>query len=255
MLAPERMELIVEIANKHEIITVEDLLKEVGCSKATIRRDINKLAEIGKIKKTHGGIMSASMSASLVEPSLRMKSISHIEEKRRIAAAALKYIQENEYIIMDSGTTVLELAKLLDDSVHVTVITSDLLIAMEVAKCQSIDLMMLGGMLRRNYYSMCGYFAEGMLQNIKANKAFVTVDSIDVKQGLMNFSSEDLKLKKLIIDACDEVILLADHSKFDVKSFLKIVDLNEVDRIITGVETDEKYLARLRDAGVAVETV
>jgi DeoR family transcriptional regulator of aga operon/DeoR family fructose operon transcriptional repressor len=156
---------------------------------------------------------------------------------------------------MDSGTTVLEAAKLLDDSVPVTIITADLLIAMEVAKRQSIELMMLGGMLRKNYYSMCGYFAEGMIQGINANKAFVTVDSIDVKQGLMNFSSEDIQLKKLIIDVCDEVILLADHSKFEVKSFLKIVDLTEIDRIITGVETDEKYLNRLRDAGIVVETV
>lgn len=255
MLAPERMELIVEIVNRQEIITVEDLLREVGCSKATIRRDINRLAEVGKIKKTHGGIMSASMSASLVEPSLRVKSISHIEEKRRIAAAAVKYVKEHEFIILDSGTSVLEMAKLLDDSVPLTVVTADLLIAMEIAKRQSIDLMVLGGMLRRNHYSLCGYFAEGMLQGIKASKAFVTVDSIDVKQGLMNFSSDDITLKKLIVETCDEVILLADHSKFEVRSFLKIVDIAAIDRIITGVETDETYLNRLREAGVAVETV
>lgn len=255
MLAPERMELIVEIANQHEIITVEELIKKVGCSKATIRRDINKLSDSGRIKKTHGGIMSMSMGSTLVEPSLRIKSSLHMDEKRRIATAALKYIKENEYIILDSGTTVLELAKLLDDTMPVTVVTADLLIAMEIAKRQAINLILLGGVLRKNYYSLFGYFAEDMLKNINANKAFVTVDSIDIQQGLMNYSSDDVALKKLIVNSCHEVVLLADHSKFEVRSFLKICEISKVHRVITGRETQESHLNRLREMGIAVETV
>jgi DeoR family transcriptional regulator of aga operon/DeoR family fructose operon transcriptional repressor len=255
MLAPERMELIVEIANRHDIITVEELMRKVGCSKATLRRDINKLSESGRIRKTHGGIMSVTMGAGLVEPSLGAKSNLHMDEKRRIAAAALKHVKKNECVILDSGTTVLELAKLFDDSMPFTAVTYDLLIAMEIAKRPAIDLIMLGGVLRKNYYSLYGYFAEDMLKGISANKAFVTVDSVDVGQGLMNYSSDDIALKKLIVDSCDEVILMADHSKFEVRSFLRICGLSRVGRIITGRETREAHLERLREMGIEFELV
>lgn len=255
MLAPERMELIVDLANRHDIITVEELMKKVACSKATLRRDINRLSESGRIRKTHGGIMSVTMGAGLVEPSLGIKSSLHMGEKRRIAAAAVRHVTKNEYVILDSGTTVLELAKLLDDAVPFTAVTCDLLIAMEIARRPAVDLVMLGGVLRKGYYSLYGYFAEDMLKNISATKAFVTVDSVDVEQGLMNYSSDDIALKKLIVDSCDEVILLADHSKFEVKSFLRICGLSRVSRIITGRETRESHLERLRETGIEIELV
>jgi len=255
MLAPERLELIVEIANQHEIITIDELMKKVGCSKATLRRDINKLFESGRIQKTHGGIMSATMGSNLVEPSLVAKRNLHMDEKRRIAQAALNYIHDKEFILLDSGTTVQELAKLFDDNMSFTVVTADLLIANEIAKRTGIDLIMLGGVLRKGYYSLHGYFSENMLNDISVKKAFVTVDAIDVNQGLMNFSSEDIALKKRIIDASEEVILLADHSKFEVKSYLKICGLSEVDRIITGSEIEKKHLERLRELGVEVDLV
>lgn len=255
MLAPERMELIVEIANQHDIVTMEELMRKVACSKATLRRDINKLSEKGRIRKTHGGIMSVTMGTGLVEPSLGAKSSLHMDEKRRIAAAALKHVGKNEYVILDSGTTVLELAKLFDDSLPFTAVTCDLMIAMEIARRPVIDLIMLGGVLRKNYYSCYGYFAEEMLKSINANKAFVTVDSVDINQGLMNYSSDDIALKKLIVDSCGEVILLADHSKFDVKSFLRICGISRVGRIITGKEIRPAHLKRLREMGVEVEIV
>ncbi len=254
MLAPERMAKIVEVTNQKEIVTVDELIELVGASKATIRRDIKQLAENGLIRKTHGGVMSISMGAT-TEPPLRIKSNLYVDEKKRIAAKALKYVNENDFIILDSGTTVLEFAKLLDDRKKITVITYDLLVAMEVAKNTSIDLMMIGGTLRKTYYSFFGFFAENMLRQISAKKAFIAVDSVDLQQGLMSFTTDDIAIKKLIIESSKEVILLCDHSKFESHSFIKICDLANIDHIITGEEINPSVLHRLREMGITVETV
>jgi DeoR/GlpR family transcriptional regulator of sugar metabolism len=254
MLAPERLSKIVEITNQREIVTVDELIDLVGASKATIRRDIRQLADNGLIRKTHGGVMSISMGAT-TEPPLRVKSNLYVEEKKRIAAKAVGYLADNDFIILDSGTTVLEFAKLLNDRKKITAVTYDLLVAMEIAKNTSIDLMMIGGTLRKTYYSFFGFFAESMLRQLTANKAFIAVDSVDLRQGLMSYTTDDIAIKKLIVDSSKEVILLSDHSKFDNHSYIKICDLSSVDRIITGTEINQNTLFRLREMGIAVETV
>lgn len=254
MLSAERMAKIVDITNQREIITVDELVGIIGASKATVRRDITRLVENGLIRKTHGGVMSVAMGTA-TEPSLRMKSNLHIDEKKRIALRALNYVENNDFMILDSGTTLLEFAKLLDEKKAVTVVTYDLLVAMEVAKKPNIDLMMLGGTLRKTYYSFFGYFAEAMLSQIKAGKCFVSVDSVDVQQGLMSYTTDDIAIKKLIIESCNQVILLCDHSKFELRSFIKICDLSRIDTIITGGEINPAVLERLREMSINVEVV
>lgn len=254
MFAAERQNKIVEITNERQLVTLDELVEQVQSSKATVRRDINKLADKGLILKTHGGIMSISMN-SAAEPPLRIKSNLFIEEKRRIAAHAMRYLVQDEHVIFDSGTTVLELAKLLDDTKPMTVVTYDLLVAMEVAKHPVIDMLMIGGILRKSYYSFFGYFAESMLQGIRAKKAFISVDTVDIEQGLMSYTADDIAIKKLIINASKEVILLCDHSKFEAQSFLSICSLTQVDRIITGKELDAGILRRLRELHIQVELV
>lgn len=253
MLAAERMAKIVDITNQREIVTVDELIAEIGTSKATIRRDISRLTEKGLIKKTHGGVMSIAMTTS-TEPSLRIRSNLHLEEKRRIAVKALEYVRENDFLFLDSGTTILELAKLLDGRKPLSVITYDLLVAMEIAKFPAIDLMMLGGTLRKSYYSFFGFFAESMLKQIMANRAFIAVDSIDLEQGLMSYTTDDLAIKKQIVKSGKEIILLADHSKFELHSYIKVCDLMDVDVVITGREADKNILARMREMGITVVT-
>ncbi len=254
MLAPERMAKIVEITNQREIVTVDELFDLVDASRATIRRDIKRLAENGLIRKTHGGVMSISMGGA-TEPPLRVKSSLHIEEKKRIAVKAMEYLADDDFVILDSGTTILEFAKLLDDRKKITVVTYDLLVAMEIAKNTSIDLMMIGGALRKTYYSFYGFFAETMLRQFTANKAFIAVDSVDLRQGLMSYTTDDIAIKKHIVDTSKEVILLCDHSKFDNHSYIKVCDLSCVDRVITGKEINPTALERLREMGVTVEVV
>ncbi len=248
------MAKIVEITNLREIVTVDELIAETGSSKATIRRDIRRLTESGVIKKTHGGVMSIAMSAS-TEPPLRIKSSLYVDEKKRIAAKAMTYVEDNDFIFLDSGTTLLEFAKLFDGSRPLTAVTYDLLVAVEIAKFPAIDLMMLGGTLRKTYYSFYGFFAENMLKQITANKAFISADSIDLQQGLMSYTTDDIAIKKLLVQTSKQTILLCDHSKFEAHSYIKICELSDLDLVITGKEINESKLRQLQDAGIEVVTV
>lgn len=254
MLAAERRAQLLAIVNRRGMATVDELQGEVGGSSATIRRDINLLADNGLLAKTHGGAVSLASSLR-GEPPLVVKSELHVEEKRRIGLAARGLIRDNEFVIFDSGTTILELARQVADAVKFTAVVYDLLIAMELAQRQNVDLVMLGGVLRKNYYSFYGHYTEDMLRSIYADKAFIAMDSVDAERGLCNYSTEDLAVKKLLFESAREIILLCDHSKFSARSPLRIRGFDRVDRIITGAEADPAVVERLREQGIAVDTV
>ena len=257
MLSLDRMQQIVAFVDQKEFVTIKELADKVGISQATIRRDIAKLDEDGQVKKVQGGVVSVRRNRSQ-EPALRTKKVSNTEEKERIAEAALRYIKNGEHVIFDSGTTLLTLAKKLkelNDLADLTVITYDMLIAFELAQRSNIDLLLAGGILRKNFYSFYGYFTENMFSEMHVNKAFFSCDALDLAQGIMSYSIDDISVKRSIIDSADEIILLCDHSKLDIKIFINICALNAIDRIIIGHEADPATLAKLRESGIEVEVV
>lgn len=254
MLQAERQDEILQLVDQEEIITIDKLVTHLQVSKATIRRDIDVLAAHQKLIKTRGGVLSMKRSTD-AEPSLRQRSVTNIEEKRRISRKAHELIAPGDHVIFDSGTTVLELVKLLDDQKIITAVTYDLLIAMELAKLHKTNLLMIGGELRKNYYSFYGYFAVNMLKFINVNKAFVSADAINPEQGLMSYTTDDVEIKKLILENAKEVYLLCDHQKFESKAFIKYAPLTAVDKIITGREAPEAVQRKLRSAGIDLELV
>ena len=254
MIKEERKSQILELVNSHEIISIDDIAAALDVSKATVRRDIDELAVEGTVEKTRGGIMSVSHKLR-IEPSLRARSNMNVDEKGRMAEAALKYVRDNEYIVFDSGTTVYELVRLIRGDSRLTAVTYDLLTALELAKRPQIDLLMIGGFLRKNYFSTYGFFAEGMLKRIRVDKAFLSADAVDLQQGIMGYTSDDIRLKQMIVEAAGEVILMCDHSKFSGQAFINICDLKKVSRVITGRELAPGIVEKLISMGITVERV
>lgn len=254
MLRAQRLSRIIEAVNKYQMMTIEELMEVVGTSKATIRRDIAELSASGMVQKVRGGVSTVGKNPS-VEPSISVKSVLHIEEKRRIARHALKYIENGDQILLDSGTTILELARLLGDNIRITAVVYDLMIAVEAAKHTNVDLMMIGGMLRKNFNTTYGNFAEDMLHNLHVKKAFLGVDALSPNQGIMSYTTDDVNIKRLIIGAADETIALCDHSKFESSALINIAGINHIHRIITDQGTDEKTIRNLRDMGIHVDVV
>lgn len=228
-------------------------MRQLNISKATARRDIEELAGQGLVKKTRGGAISVSHVSS--EPSFISKKQSNADEKARIARAAKEHIAPSEKIILDSGTTVLELSKIIGDIPDLTVVTNDLYIANEVSMFSNVTLLIVGGVVRQGFNSTYGYFAERMLGSISVGKTFLSIDAVDIDQGLLSYITEDTNIKKLYIQSGKEVILLCDHSKFESSAFINISQLDCIDRIIVGKELDPAYVERLEGLGITVELV
>lgn len=254
MFSLDRMQRIITLVNKKEFITIKELADEIGISQATIRRDIARLDEEGHVKKVQGGVVSVNRNG-FQEPALRTRKISNTEEKERIAEAAMKYIGDGEHVIFDSGTTLLTLAKKIKGVKDLTVITYDMLIAFELAQHPSIELLMAGGIMRKNFYSFYGYFTENMFSEMHVNKAFISCDALDIYQGIMSYNIDDITVKRCIIESADEVILLCDHSKLNIKTFINICPLSSVNRMIIGKEADPAIIAKLRENNIEIEMV
>lgn len=204
--------------------------------------------------RTYGGAVSLTAGTSN-EPPFKVKKNFYTEEKMRIAEAACKYIKQGETILLDSGTTVLGMVKHLASEKNIMVATNDLIIATELAKNSEIDLTVIGGGLRKHFYTLIGFFTQMMLKEIHVDKLFLGVDAVDLKHGFMNYSVEEVPIKKLMIEAAKEVIVLCDHSKFESIAFLNICPINRVNRIITGKEINPEILNSIKEMDIEIETV
>jgi DeoR/GlpR family transcriptional regulator of sugar metabolism len=252
ILPAERLQLVIEVVNESKVVTIEDLCGRLNVSKATVRRDLKELEQKNKLIRTHGGALAISEQH---EPPFLIRKSWHIEEKRRIAEAAYRLIKPGEAVILDSGTTAFELAKKLAMIENITVVTNDIIIAMELSTNKNIDLIVIGGKLRKDFYTLTGIFAETVLKNIRVDKYFIGADAVDLEFGLMNYNTEEIPIKKLMIAAAKEKIALCDHSKFESVALANICPLAAIDKIITGQELNPDIHERFTNAGVTFETV
>lgn len=243
----KRLQDIVSYVNKNAIVSFEELSKEFNVSSATIRRDLKELHEQGLIQKFYGGVKSVSEDQNLELP-LNKRFVLNIDEKKRIAAQARAIICENDIIILDSSTTVIELAKqLADSSINIVVITNDANVAYILAMNSHIDLILVGGSIRHGYYTALGLFSEMMWKQLHANKLFMGVDAINPKLGALSFQIEEVRSKKLMLDCSEECIVLCDHTKFSTSAVLEICPIERIDKIITGTELEDSILANYAD--------
>ena len=252
MLPAERLKMVLDVVNEMKVVTIEDLCYQLAVSKATVRRDLKELEQNNKIIRTHGGALSFGDHGPY-EPPFRVKSKWNIEEKQRIAEVACRYINPGEAIILDSGTTTLELAKKITMIENLTVITNDLIIAMELSQYQNINLIVIGGKLKKDFYTLTGIFAEMVLKNIRADKYFIGADAVDRELGLMNYNTEEIPIKKLMIASAKKRYALCDHSKFEGVAVANICSFECIDQIITGTEIDPEILKKFTNTGVEIE--
>ena len=178
---------------------------------ATIRNDLRSLESRSIIKRTHGGAISTSKM--VYELSTVQKEIRSINEKRAIAQAAMEFIQEGDAIALDSGTTTFEVARMLTNIKNLTVVTNDLQIASWLEQNTSVNIMLAGGQVRRNFRCTTGQSALEMLSMLHVDKAFIAVNGVSIKTGLTTPTMDMACIKKQMIESADKVILLADSSK------------------------------------------
>lgn len=245
MFSVQRLEEITRILEKEGAVDVNSLCERFNVTGKTIRQDLTKLEELGLVERFHGGA-SLKQNGNNVFPILQRKR-QNVPEKKRIAAAAQKYIEERDIIIIDGGSTNLEIAKVLGDK-ELTVITNDLTIAGELISRENITLYLAGGKLRREgVLTLLGNDTEKMIQRYNANKLFLGTSALDFKQGLTVFSAEEVEVKRAMIHSAKQVICLADYSKFHQLAFVSFASLEDIDILITDNrinDEDRTFLSR-----------
>ena len=253
MIKDERLAKIIEYIEKNHYVNIHQLVAEFSVSKATIRRDLEKLAASGIIQLTHGGAKYKREAEKELPYDEKRKANS--DEKSRIGKAACDLIQEGHTVIIDTGTTTREMVKYLLSRQHIHVITNDVLIATELAANTGIDITLTGGSIRKGYYTLCGYYTENFIKQLHADILFLSLDSIDSSFGGAILNIDEVATKQRMINAAERIVTLCDHTKYESKALLKVCELSEIDLSITGHELPEEISLNFIEKGYHLQLV
>lgn len=253
MLIEERRQHILALAQQNGRVIVDDLSRNLGISRITIRKDLDHLQAKGLLLRTHGGALPPQ-SGALFDPSLKEKATRHSKEKERISAAAAALVQDGQCVLLDSGTTTTAIARALKRFSHLTVITNAVNIAAELSGTD-FDVILTGGTLRRNSFSLVGPLAEEVLAEIHADLLFLGVDGFDLEAGLTTPNIMESRVNRAMVKASTTTVAVCDSTKFGRRSLSKIVDATGVHHIITDVNLPKATADAIRDLGITLTLV
>lgn len=246
----KRHAYILDRLAKEDEVRVADLCKELNVSSVTIRKDLKYLEDKKMLFRTHGSVSKVNPYTQDVH--VFEKETMNVEQKKRIALKAAGLVAPNDAIIIASGTTVLYMAQAIEPHDQLTVLTSALNVASVLIKKPMVEVIQLGGVVRKTSTSVSGPFAQDMLKQFACSKLFLGVDGIDVQYGCTTTNLMEANINQHMITAAQRTIVLADSSKFGKKGFGRICFFDVVDQIITDELVSEKTVSMLEDMGVEV---
>lgn len=253
VLAEERRRQIIDLVSRHGKVLVPNLARKFSTSQVTVRQDLEVLHAEGLIHRTHGGALPVR-STALLDRRLSEKEKLYRREKRRIAAAATRLVKEGQSIVLDSGSTTTAVARALRHFRQLTIITNAVNIAAELAGT-SMEVILTGGILRENSFSLIGPLAEDALQRLSADLLFLGVDGFDVNFGLTTPNLLEAKVNRVMMKIARHRVVVCDSSKFGSRSLSLISAASEIHQVITDRNISESDLAALQDAGINVTVV
>ena len=247
MMAEERRIQILQIIRSEGRAKVNELAPRFNTSAVTIRNDLNELHQRGVIQRSHGGavIQDTVFRESPVDE--RVKRFS--KEKQRIGAMAATLVKEGETIILDSGTTTLEVARHLHSIPHLQVLTNGLNIAVDLLSARNIQTIIMGGSVRNDSASVVGRATEDMLEQFSADKLFLCGAGCDPDFGVSGTNLDETMANRAMLRAAREIIVVADSSKFGKRSMSLIASFSEVDLVISDVGMPTEMQERVRSFG------
>ncbi|RIV28104.1 DeoR/GlpR transcriptional regulator [Alicyclobacillaceae bacterium I2511] len=230
MFADERKKIMLARLASHSRLTVGEICRELDASESTVRRDLQDLEELGLLKRTHGGAVALEIAS--FEPSLLEKDVAFSEEKHTIAELACSLIQPEETILLDAGTTTLEVARILPNY-RLTVVTNSLPIAQELSSREAVQLLLVGGEYRPRTGACVGLVAVQTLQKLRVDRVFLGTNAVDVNFGVSTPNAGECATKTAMVDTAREVVLVADHSKLDHVSMFQVCSLARLAVFVT----------------------
>ncbi len=246
----ERHRFILNRLTEKGHVNVTELSEKLSVSVVTIRKDLKWLESKGLLNRTHGSASPAIPFA--FDRHIGDKEKLRVEQKVAIAREAVKILQPNDSILLASGSTILEFARQIPDLNGLTVVSASLNASQAITLRSNVEIIQLGGMVRRSSSSVLGPFAERMLTNLNCSILFMGADGIDPEYGITTTNALEASLNRQMMEASSRVVVLADSSKFGRRGFGKICAANEVHLIITDSELPYSYKTELEELGVEV---
>ncbi|WP_411346322.1 DeoR/GlpR family DNA-binding transcription regulator [Paenibacillus sp. WLX1005] len=252
MLVAERYDMIIKLVNEKGSMRVTELSERCQVTEETIRRDLDRLERQGMLKRSHGG--AVSVKDEQPETPFSEREIMHADEKRRIAEQAVKLIQPNDRILLDASTTAWYMAASLPD-IPLTVLTNSIRVATQLSNREKIQVISTGGQLVQRSLSFVGPLAERSLDTYYVNKLFLSCQGVHLERGVSESNELQGRVKQKMVGMADQVILLADASKFGVQAFAHVMNLNEVDELITDNRLPGETVRQLEEHDIRVTLV
>jgi DeoR family fructose operon transcriptional repressor len=250
LFAEERRRRIVELVNSRRKIVIPELVRHFGVSASTIRNDLRDLQDEGKITRTHGGAIINSKSG--YEPLPFSKETQMLPAKKMIARAAAAFVEDGDIIAVGTGSTTYEFIKCLEPDKNLTVILNDIYFAAYLERMENINVVLLGGALRRQFHYLQMPAGNNYLSGVNIDKAFISCNGIHVRRGVTTPDPSLAYDLGQIIGASAEVYVLSDSSKFGSVSFARIIDIADVNAIITDSHVDGEDVVEMKRAGVDI---
>lgn len=251
VLAINRLKKIEDLLTQNGSVTINNLSLLLKVSEETIRRDLDKLSKTIKFKRVRGG--AYLFQTSDIEVPVKIREEMYVKEKKIIGEQSVSFIEEGDTIMLDSSTTALYIAKILNKkNKKATVITNSSQIINELSENKLIEVICLGGKLRRSTKSFVGSAATGNLKNLFGDKSFVSCTSINLEFGITDNNNLEAEIRRMMFKNSVKKFLVVDHTKFDKPAINKICDLKDIDVLIIDKKISEKYMKILNKNKVEV---
>jgi DeoR/GlpR family transcriptional regulator of sugar metabolism len=247
MMAEERRTQILQIVRAEGRARVNELANRFSSSAVTIRNDLNELHQRGLVLRSHGGAVLPD--TILRESPVHERLKTHSEQKRRIGAMAANLVNDGETIILDSGTTTLEIARQIKNKQGLQVITNGVNIAAELLDARDVQTFIVGGTLRGDSASIVGRSTEEMFEQFSADKLFLSGAGCDPDFGVSGANLEETMVNRAMLRIAREIILVADASKFCKRSMVRIAPFSEIDIVISDTGLREEMQEKVRAMG------
>lgn len=253
MLTEERLRIIRSLLAERGAVKAAEIARDLRVSRETVRRDLAELERLGELRRVHGGAVLVGHRA--FEPPFQSRRLSMVGEKRAIGAAAASLVENGESILVDLGTTALEVVRHLVGKRRFTLITNSVPTALACVDATGVEVHLLGGTLRRGDRAVSGGETMRGLEVFYADKAFVGAGGLTLETGITDYHLEEAAVRREMVARAHEAIVVADHTKFGVTALAAVCPVTAVHQIVTDDGLAESYREALKAAGVNITAV
>ncbi len=248
MLKEERLSFILAEVRKQKKVLTSELSQSLTVSEDTIRRDLKELADLGQLRKVHGGAIANSLNPS----SYQEREIYALENKIAIVEKAITLIKDHQVVIMDGGTTNLELARRLPQELRITIFTNSLPIAALLSEHPHIQIVFAGGKLLKSAKVTVGLEVLSAFRHLRADIGILGTRSIHHEHGITELDWEEVKVKRAIVEASQHLVSMAISEKLETLNPYKAAEIHQLHTLITDLNPQDDILTPYREAGIKI---